>query len=605
MADSSRLTTKGELMNIKRILCLMLCLLFIVSTFAGCAENDEQVGKTDDNTTGVSDTPVEDEKNNTSDIEFLDIVKDGVAVDVIYPKNAVAGELTAANSIVSSLKNLGRVNAKAKEETSYDKAKVEIVVGKTDYAESKTAIDNLNYSEGIITVVGNKIIVAAYGEETYSTLSTRFTMALSNGKYDGNNIRIATNYTVTVSDNDLVSSLPVVKNTSPHYIKDAGDGSYVLMFKSATSGMLDSYISALVADGYTEYASNAIDSNRYYTYINAKNVVNVAFTDYNDEMKVIAERLTDTALPTREADNKWTAATGITTTISQLGLYYEYNGKNDYFNGMSYVIRLKDGSFIVIDGGHDKQIDSDRLYNVMRKQSPDPDNIVIAAWFFTHGHSDHTGFFKSFCQTYASKVTVEQFVYNFPSIDEVNDAAQIATSGNLDRYFKNVPIVKAHPGQAFYLRNAKITMLYTNDLWEHSLKPLSTSNEASLVFTVELEDKKFMVLGDYYDDRGILRSLYSADTLKSDIMQVSHHGISNCGTLLYPIIAPEWALWPLGSDYIEEYDRVVSEHQMNAYMKTMDKNKVFMAKDDIVILTLDNGNITAQVFETDAIYLAS
>ena len=605
MADSSRLTTKGELMNIKRILCLMFCLLFIVSTFTGCVENDEQVGKTDNNTTGVSDTPVEDENNNTSDIEFLDIVKDGVAVDVIYPKNAVAGELTAANSIVSSLKNLGRVNAKAKEETSYDKEKVEIVVGKTDYAESKTVIDNLNYSEGIITVVENKIIVAAYGEETYSTLSTRFTMALSNGKYDGNNIRIATNYTVTVSDNDLVSSLPVVKNTSPHYIKDAGDGSYVLMFKSATSDMLDSYISALVADGYTEYASNAIDSNRYYTYINAKNVVNVAFTDYNDEMKVIAERLTDTALPTREADNKWTAATGITTTISQLGLYYEYNGKNDYFNGMSYVIRLKDGSFIVIDGGHDKQIDSDRLYNVMRKQSPDPDNIVIAAWFFTHGHSDHTGFFKSFCQTYASKVTVEQFVYNFPSIDEVNDATQIATSGNLDRYFKNVPIVKAHPGQAFYLRNAKITMLYTNDLWEHSLKPLSTSNEASLVFTVELEDKKFMVLGDYYDDRGILRSLYSASTLKSDIMQVSHHGISNCGSKLYPIIAPEWALWPLGSDYIEEYDRVISEHQMNAYMKTMDKNKVFMAKDDIVILTLDNGNITAQVFETDAIYLAS
>lgn len=583
----------------------MFCLLFIVSTFAGCVENDEQVGKTDNNTTGVSDTPVEDEKNNTSDIEFLDIVKDGVAVDVIYPKNAVAGELTAANSIVSSLKNLGRVNAKAKEETSYDKEKVEIVVGKTDYAESKTVIDNLNYSEGIITVVENKIIVAAYGEETYSTLSTRFTMALSNGKYDGNNIRIATNYTVTVSDNDLVSSLPVVKNTSPHYIKDAGDGSYVLMFKSATSGMLDSYISALVADGYTEYASNAIDGNRYYTYINAKNVVNVAFTDYNDEMKVIAERLTDTALPTREADNKWTAATGITTTISQLGLYYEYNGKNDCFNGMSYVIRLKDGSFIVIDGGHDKQIDSDRLYNVMRKQSPDPDNIVIAAWFFTHGHSDHTGFFKSFCQTYASKVTVEQFVYNFPSIEEVNDAAQIATSGNLDRYFKNVPVVKAHPGQVFYLRNAKITMLYTNDLWEHSLKPLSTSNEASLVFTIELEGKKFMVLGDYYDDRGILRSLYSASTLKSDIMQVSHHGISNCGTKLYPIIAPEWALWPLGSDYIAEYDRVVSEHQMNAYMKTMDKNKVFMAKDDIVILTLNNGNITAQVFETDAIYLAS
>ena len=148
-------------------------------------------------------------------------------------------------------------------------------------------------------------------------------------------------------------------------------------------------------------------------------------------------------------------------------------------------------------------------------------------------------------------------------------------------------------------------MLYTNDLWVYGDQALSTANEASLVFSVELEGKKFMVLGDYYDDLGILRNLYTAKTLKSDIMQVSHHGISNCGTALYPIIAPEWALWPLGTDYVEEYDRVISEHKINAYMKKMDKNKVFMAKDDIVILTVDNGSISAQVFDTDEIYLAS
>ena len=81
--------------------------------------------------------------------------------------------------------------------------------------------------------------------------------------------------------------------------------------------------------------------------------------------------------------------------------------------------------------------------------------------------------------------------------------------------------------------------------------------------------------------------------------------ISNCGTALYPIIAPEWALWPLGTDYVEEYDRVISEHRINAYMKTMDKNKVFMAKDDIVVLTLKGGSINAKVFETVEIYLTS
>lgn len=577
-----------------------------MSAFVGCIKIDVEDSEATDSSSEVQGTSEETQSNDTAEGEFLSIVKDGAAVDVIYPKNATSGELTAANSIVNSIKNLGKAAAKAKEETDgYDVSRVEIVVGRTSYTESQRVIDELKYSQGVISVVDNKIIVMAYGEETYSTLASRFAMALSNGRDKSNNIKIAKDYSVSVTDNELVSSLPVIDDSFPSHIKDAGDGSYVLIFKRATADTVSSYISKLTAEGYTEYASNTIDGNRYYTYVSEKNVVNLAFTDYNDELKVIAERLSDTALPTRESDNKWTAADGVTTTISQLGLYYEYNGRNDYFNGMSYVIRLRDGSFIVIDGGHDKKIDSDRLYNVMRKQAPDPDNIVIAAWFFTHGHSDHTGFFKSFCQTYASKVTVEQFVYNFPSITEVNDAAQIGTTGNIVRYFKNVPVVKAHAGQVFNIRNAKITMLYTNDLWEYSLKALSTSNEASLVFTVETEGKKFMVLGDYYDDRGILRSLYSASTLKSDIMQVSHHGISNCGTKLYPIIAPEWVLWPLGSDYIAEYDRVISEHQMNAYMKTMDKNKVFMAKDDIVILTLDNGNITSQVFETDAIYLAS
>ena len=73
------------------------------------------------------------------------------------------------------------------------------------------------------------------------------------------------------------------------------------------------------------------------------------------------------------------------------------------------------------------------------------------------------------------------------------------------------------------------------------------------------------------------------------------------------MIAPEWVLWPLGDDlWINETEnRYISEHPINAYMKTMDQNKVFMALDDIVILTIDNGNISSQVFETDAIYLAS
>lgn len=589
-------------MKIKKFLCLFLSLIFILSALSGCNKSSEETNGTE----GADSAPQP---------EFLDIVKDGVSVDVVYPKFATAYELKAANSIATSLKNMSGVATKSKiESEKYDPSVVEIVVGNTNYSETKQTVDQIGYSEGIISIVGKKIIILGSDEETYDTLAQRFTIALNNGKDKEKNIAISTDYTISFSTNELVSSLPVVKDILPSYIKYAGDASYVLKFENTTLDTVDAYLSKLVSNGYSEYASTPIDNNRYYTYTNSDNVVTVAYTGYNKEMKVIVERQSDTALPSRETDNSWTAVSGMTSTISQLGLYYETDGKvvsnpqtsdNPYFNGMSYVIRLKDGSFIVIDGGHSKSIDGKRLYNVMKKQAPNPNNIVIAAWFFTHGHNDHAGFFKKFCEDYASKVKVEQFVYNFPSGDETKDADESNVRENISKHFKNVPVVKAHPGQKFYIRNSKITVLYTNDLWVYGQQVLDTANEASLVFTVELEGKKFMVLGDYYDKVGILRSLYSSATLKSDIMQVSHHGISDCGEALYPIIAPEWVLWPLGTDYVKEYDRVISEHRINAYMKTMDKNKVFMAKDDIVILTLDNGNITSQVFETDAIYLAS
>lgn len=591
-------------MNTKKLFCLLLCLLLTLPIFAGC-----RLGAgVDDGSDSASEEQSSSEElgaDTEIDPDFLQVVTEGISVDIIFPKPASSGILAFVNDLTDTLHRLGCTEVNAIDEIdTYDPARIEIVIGRTGYAESNSVFDSLCYGQGTICVSGNKLIIAAYDDDIYSTMAPKLALALKSGKDDQGNVKIARDYSITTSKNALVSSIPVLEGLPLNDVKDGGDNSYVLTFKNATAADLDGYLDILKQNGYEEYAKNTIEKNVYYTLINDDYVMTVMLTDYNDELKVIIEKRSGTTLPTRESDNVWTPVDGVTTTISQLGLYYEYEGKNDYFNGMSYVIRLADGSFILIDGGHDKPIDADRLYNVMRKQAPDPDNIVIAAWFFTHDHGDHTGFFTSFSERYASKVTVEQFVYNFPAVTDVKDGTG-KVGGNIRVYFRSSEVIKAHPGQQLFIRNAKINILYTNDLWEYKKQPLKTHNEASLVFTVELEGKKLMILGDYYDDRGILRNLYSSETLKSDIMQVSHHGISNCGTLLYPIIAPEWVLWPLGTDYVEEYDRVISEHPINAYMKSMDQDKVLMAKDDIVILTVKDGNITSQVFENDAEYLAS
>ena len=589
-------------MNTKKLFCLLLCLMLTLPVFFGC-RLDANVG---DNTSEVSDTSEVTGSDTQADPDFLQVVTGGVAVDIVFAQPASSGELAFVNDLTDTLYKLGCTEVVARDETEvYDPTRVEIVIGKTSYAESRSVFDVLCYGQGTICVSGNKLIVAAFDEDIYSSLSPKIALALKNGKDEQGNIKIARDYSISTSKNALVSSLPVLQGLPLNDVKDGGDNSYVLTFRNASVTDLNGYADILKQNGYEEYAKNTIDTNTYYTLINDDNVITLMLTDYNDELRVIVEKRSGTSLPTRENENVWTPVDGISTTITQIGLLSENASGESRYNGLSFVIRLADGSFIVIDGGHDNGNDHDKLYKILEKQS-EGRKIVIAAWFFTHDHGDHTGFFKSFCEKYASNVTVEQFVYNFPAVTDVKDGTG-KVGGNIRMYFRSSAVVKAHPGQQFFIRNAKIDLLYTNDLWEHKKQVLKTHNEASLVFTVELEGKKLIILGDYYDDSGILRNLYTAETLKSDIMQVSHHGISNCGSLLYPIIAPEWALWPLGDDHwiSESEDRYISDHPINAYMKSMDQNKVFMAKDDIVILTVKDGNITSQIFENDAIYLAS
>ena len=58
-------------------------------------------------------------------------------------------------------------------------------------------------------------------------------------------------------------------------------------------------------------------------------------------------------------------------------------------NGMSYIIQLEDGSFILIDGGNSNITDAVNLFQFMVENTPGDSKPVIAAWIFSHPHGDH------------------------------------------------------------------------------------------------------------------------------------------------------------------------------------------------------------------------
>ena len=56
--------------------------------------------------------------------------------------------------------------------------------------------------------------------------------------------------------------------------------------------------------------------------------------------------------------------------------------------GLSFVLRLTDGRFIVFDGGWETRDYAERLMAVLKKQCV-TEKITIAAWIMTHPHIDH------------------------------------------------------------------------------------------------------------------------------------------------------------------------------------------------------------------------
>ena len=415
---------------------------------------------------------------------------------------------------------------------------------------------------------------------------------------DGNR-KLFGSKTISISA-DPSLSLPEIPGAFPSYT-DTGDDCLMVNYGMIGKAKYDAYCADMVAQGFTLYAENEIEENVYRTYVNDRYVVTALYTEYNSVGKTLIEPLSKTALPSKAENNTYTAVNGCDTTVTQVGQYHEDDYDNTY-NGMSYIIRLADGSFIIVDGGVEtSRADyAERVYNILKKQAPDPNNIVIAAWIFTHGHGDHVDMFSKFSKTYSNKVTVERFIYNMPSAEQASGTGGPAkVRGGVDTYFPDALKTKAHPGQVFNIRNAVIEVYYTLDLFE---KELSDFNNSSIVFSITTEGKKMMFLGDYADMGDTLLSLYGTETLKSDIVQVAHHGILGTSNELYEKIGATYAFWPGLRIYVRKDNQDLYSLPQNQYIVSLGDDKIFMAEDNVHVFTFKNNSCV--FYDTVAEYLA-
>jgi len=576
-----------------------------------CNNGKQEETETDAITNDQIETEAETEP--APRVNKANIKLDGNVADVLYSVDRDSVLSEATGTFASEYSDVVGKSVDPKKAGAYDASRTDILVGNIKYDESKEVYATLKYSEAKACVVGSKLVVAGYNSALVSEVLEELAIVLKEKKDANGNIVLDESFKIEKTYAEPLGALPILSGAKPTFV-DTGDDCYMINFGEVDGDtVFKDYCSSIVASGFTLYAEKNMEGNLYNTYVNDKYVATAIYTKYNKYAKVLVEPLSATALPTKAEDNVYTPIAGVDTTITQVGLYDGDLAAT--YNGMCYVIRLADGSFIVVDGGFAREGSPERIYDVLKKQAHDSDNIVIAAWIISHAHDDHVDVFESFFESYGDKVTVERFICNLPEAGQLVDNWSGERDGNISytnkiREFlyttlKDIPKVKAHPGQEFNIRNVKIDILYTIDIYDYDNKKLDDFNNTSVVFKLTAEGKSMLFLGDY-DDKGYTMSkLYTVRTLGSTIMQVAHHGLpENSSNGLASKITPIYVFWPVGASVVKGDVDLYNVKENQWIMKNcVNMGNGFLAEDNVYVFTMKTCKV--EKYETVADYLAS
>ncbi len=223
--------------------------------------------------------------------------------------------------------------------------------------------------------------------------------------------------------------------------------------------------------------------------------------------------------------------------------------------GMSYVVKLADGSFLIVDGGKAHGADVENLYAFLKNGMKTEEKPRVAMWFFTHGHSDHIGLATSFLKRYKNDVEIDSFAHQFPDCDKINVSCDMPKEKEViislrDAIKENYPeatVYYMHTGQRFYLSGVTLEVLASCDNYFPSL--FFSLNDTSVVTRLKFDSgKTVMLLADATHHISRQLSHTYGSSLKSDYLQMAHHGLIGGDIELYKLIDPDVCLWAVKPD---------------------------------------------------------
>ena len=380
----------------------------------------------------------------------------------------------------------------------------------------------------------------------------------------------------------------IIMAENANAVYKSGGGAHTAIFCNATKSLMKKYMSALSKEGFKKYTEVSFDGsksgnkNSFATYQSDDFIISIG---YHKNMK----RMYVTYTPKKEGwvlpplEKPSYVPCGLPTTITQLGTERFHPASVS----MCYVIRAADGSFIVYDSDFGEGM-AELIYDVLKKQAPDPENIIISAWIFSHPHTDHVCGFIDFAKNYANDktITTKQIVYNFSEDTYVGSNVEnlMKETAKAAEKFEGATLIRPHAGDVLYYADLTFRVLYTQEEYLYITEgKIEDSNGASVVTQMETENGiKVLIGGDHcvngtYEGRpfceGALYKWYG-DFIKSDMVTMFHHGFGGGADLeVYHYIKPSIFFWP-ATIFRLEHDSDGSEYSFGS-VRNRPRNQYF------------------------------
>lgn len=361
------------------------------------------------------------------------------------------------------------------------------------------------------------------------------------------------------SEYEVFANVPalITDHTRISQAHDAGGKNYVIDVSSANKEDYETYLKLLETEGFEKYVDNGeigLD-NRVFTatYTKEETVLTVNYIESISKVFISAsenQKLSEHLFYKEEYISG--NIEGKKTTLSMLEMY-------DF--GNSFVIQLKNGNFIVSDGG----VREDMIYLIeyLEKLTPEGKKPVIEGWFISHAHYDHIGCFFEVSKhlDYIKRISVEGFYFNEPNADvckQNGDTGNVKSFLMATKVFKNsagktTPMYRTHTGQRYYFNDISIDIVFSQEIFKVEDSYAKVFNDTSTWMMLNIEEQKVLMPGDADAlTHSTVAGIYSKEYLTVDILQAFHHGYNIYDavsdkfvfkTVMYPFFTTEFEGW--------------------------------------------------------------